>query len=163
MDTPGVDMATFRPVQCCYTAAPRPDDGVADPVPDRLVVIPGEPLVTIRPIPPSHPREGRAQAGPSTTPPPPSGRRSDAYRDAALAGIKGALLRTTEGQRHHALVVAATRMFELRSLSDDYVERVNREAAEALNQRGSRVINPEEVDEALEWARHHTASGRAAA
>ena len=130
-------------------------------VPDRLVVIPGEPLVTIRQIPPSHPREVRAQAGPSTTPPP-SGRRSDAYRDAALAGIKGALLRTTEGQRHHALVVAATRMFELGSLSDSYVERVIREAAEALNQRGSRVINPEEADEALEWARHQTAGGRAA-
>lgn len=157
MDTPGVDMATFRPVQCCYTAAPVLDVGVTDPVPDRLVMIPGEPLVSIRPLPPPVPREVR----PSTMPPP-SGRRSDAYRDAALAGIKGALLRSTEGQRHHALVVAACRMFDLGSLSDGWISTCIREAAHMLNGHGARQINPDEVEDALDWARCKTA-GRIAA
>jgi hypothetical protein len=52
-DTPGVDLATFRPAQCCYTAAPvLAGGGVADPIPDRLVALPGAPHVAIRPLSP---------------------------------------------------------------------------------------------------------------
>ena len=162
----GVDLATFRPVQCIYTAAPVLAVGVADPVPDRLVALPGEPLVPIRPLPPPVPREARGQTGQAgqagRSAPPSSGCRSDRYRDAALAGIKAELLRTNEGQRHHALVAAACRMFELGSLSDADVDRVIGEAAVMLNGRGSRQIDPEEVADALDWARAKT-RGRIAA
>jgi hypothetical protein len=162
----GIDLATFRPAQPCYTAAPILARGVIHPVPERLVVIPGEPLVTIRPLPAPVPREARAQmeqAGRvAQSPPLSSGYRSDRYRDAALAGIKGQLLSATEGHRHHALVAAACRLHELGSLSDAYVDRFIRDAAVALNRAGSRQIDPDEVDEALEWARART-SGRAAA
>jgi hypothetical protein len=164
--TPGVDLCTFRPVQPCYTAAPVLAEGVTDPVPDRLVVLPGAPLVSIRPLPPPVPPEVRAakagQAGQSS-PPPSSGHRSDRYRDAALAGIKATLLGANEGSRHDALVAAATRMFELGSLSDDYIGRFIRDAATTLNERGSRQIDPEEVDEAIEWASARAKPGRIAA
>ena len=186
MDRPGIDMATFRPVQPCYTAAPVLADGVADPVPDRLVALPGEPNVRIRPLPVMPPRAARAtaqagqrrqptggngaeQPGGSRTierrsPSPPSGsKRGDAYRDRALIGIKDELLRATENQRHNTLIAAATRMFELGSLSDAYVDRVIREAATVLNGRGTRQIDAEEVDELLDWARSRASSGRAAA
>jgi hypothetical protein len=91
---------------------------------------------------------------------PSSGRRSDAYRDAALAGIKRNLLTANEGSRHRSLVAAATRMFELGSLSDSYIDRFIRDAATTLNERGSRQIDPEEVDEALDWACAKAGSGR---
>lgn len=160
----GVDLCTFRPVQPCYTAAPVLADGVTDPIPDRLVVLPGEPLVTIRPLPPPVPRAAKAGQSP---PPPQSGYRSDRYRDAALAGIEAALLGASEGQRHDALVAAATRMFELGSLSSDYISRYIRDAAVALNGRGSRQIDDEEVDELIAWAQSQASppsgSGRATA
>jgi hypothetical protein len=178
----GIDLATFRTAQLCYTAAPVLARGVTDPVPDRLVVIPGEPLVTIRPLPPAPPsREaapqkaaaqaggaaqsgaaGQAGEGPRSVPPS-SGVRADRYRDAALAGIKGHLLVATEGHRHHALVAAACRLCELGSLSDGYIQEFIHRAAVVLNRRGSRQIDAEEVDEALEWARARTAGGRRAA
>jgi hypothetical protein len=165
----GVDLATFRPVQPCYTARPVLADGVTDPVPERLVVLPGEPLVPIRPMPLPPPpmpvesvdrgtmagRVGQAGRLPpvSDSPPPSTGRRSDAYRDAALAGIEAELLRASEGQRHHELIAAATRLFELGSLSDGWVTSFIRDAAVALNGRGSRQIDSEEVDELLDWAK----------
>jgi hypothetical protein len=80
-----------------------------------------------------------------------------------LAGIEASLLRASEGQRHHALIAAAARMFELGSLSDSYVARFIGDAATALNGRGSRQIDAEEVTELLEWARSQANSGRAAA
>jgi hypothetical protein len=170
MDRPGIDLATFRPVQCCYTASPRLADSATDPVSDRLVALPGEPLVSIRPLPPPVKREARAQAGQTgrvgqarRSPPPSSGNRSDRYRDAALAGIEAQLLRATENHRHRALIAAATRLFELGSLSDGYVADFIGTAAHVLNGRGTRQIEPEEVEELLEWAYARAASGRAAA
>ena len=159
-------------MQPCYTAAPVLADGVTDPVPDRLVVLPGEPLVAIRPLPPPRAARGaqrrrrdkRAQAARPTAAI--SGYRSDRYRDAALAGIKADLLRATEGQRHHALIAAATRMFELGSLSDGYVDRFIRDAAaRAERSRHAARSIADEVDEVLEWARSQPPprSGRAAA
>jgi hypothetical protein len=160
--TQGIDLSTFRPVQCCYTAAPVLVEGVTDPVPDRLVVLPGAPLVPIRPLPlPPPPPEANTRVGHAAgkSPPPPSGRRSDAYRDAALAGIEAELLRATENHRHHALVAAATRMFELGSLSDGYVTNFIGTAARVLNERGTRQIDDDEVTELLEWAAHARATG----
>ena len=58
-----IDLATFRAVQPIYTAAPVLGDGVIDPVPDRLAVLPGAPLVTIRPLPPPQPRQATAAPG----------------------------------------------------------------------------------------------------
>ena len=163
----GVDLSTFRVVQPCYTAAPILADGVADPVPARLAVLPGEPLVPIRPLPPAVPREPATQAGqpgqPARSAPPSSGSQSDRYRDAALAGIEAELLRASEGQRHHALVAAATRMFELGSLSDGYVDRFIHDAARVLNGRGTRQIDDDEVAELLDWATARAASGGRAA
>jgi hypothetical protein len=160
----GVDLATFRPVQCCYTAAPRLADGAADPVPDRLVVLPGDPLVPIRPLPPlPPPRERLGPPGsPWSGPVPAAGSRSDAYRDAALAGIERELTRAGEGQRHHVLIAAATRLFELGSLSDGWIAGYIRDAARVLNGRGTREIDADEVDELLGWARAQATSGRAA-
>lgn len=164
MDCSGVDHATFRPVQACYTAAPLLADGVPDPVPDRLVALPGAPLVPVRPLPAVVPRDARAGAGQAgRSPPPSSGHRSDRYRDAALAGIEAQLLRATENHRHITLVTAATRLFELGSLSDGWIAGFIHDAARYLNQRGSRQIEPEEVDEAIDWARHRACAGRAAA
>lgn len=164
MDCPGVDLAAFRPVQCIYTAAPLLADGVPDPVPDRLVALPGAPLVPIRPLPVVVPREARAGAGQTgRSPPPSSGHRSDRYRDAALAGIEAQLLRATENHRHVTLVTAATRLFELGSLSDRWIATYIADAARHLNGRGDRQIDTEEVAELLDWARHRAGTGRAAA
>ena len=58
-----IDLATLRAVQPIYTAAPVLGDGVIDPVPDRLAVLPGAPLVTIRPLPPPQPRQATAAPG----------------------------------------------------------------------------------------------------
>jgi hypothetical protein len=46
-----VDLATFRPVQPIYTAAPLFDSGVVDPVPDRLALVPGAREVVPVPAP----------------------------------------------------------------------------------------------------------------
>ena len=102
-----VDLCTIRPVQCIYVAAPVLADGVPDPVPDRLVVLPGEPLVSIRPLPTPKPRETPRVDG--SRPRPPSGGCPDRYRDAALTGIAGTLMATTEGGRHVALTAAAAK------------------------------------------------------
>jgi hypothetical protein len=46
-----VDLATFRPVQAIYTAAPLFDAGVVDPVPERLALVPGAREVVPVPAP----------------------------------------------------------------------------------------------------------------
>jgi hypothetical protein len=65
------------------------------------------------------------------------------------------------------LVVAATRLFELGSLSDTYVARFIGDAAVALNARGTRQIDDDEVADILDWGKARatpaSTSGRAAA
>ena len=46
-----VDLATFRPVQPIYTAAPLFDAGVPDPIPERLALLPGAREVVPVPAP----------------------------------------------------------------------------------------------------------------
>jgi hypothetical protein len=164
IDTPGVDLCTCGPSRS--STPPVPYLPPAPPIPCQTALwcspetrwcpsarCPPPPLLQE----PASP-QGSGRSGPV----PSSGSRSDAYRDAALVGIKAELLRAGEGHRHFALIAAACRLLELGSLSDGWVGRFIRDAAHVLNGRGTRQIDPEEVDDALEWARARSA-GRAAA
>jgi hypothetical protein len=144
-----VDMAAFRPAQICYTAAPVFAGDVADPIPKRLVLLRGAPLVPIRPLPPPRPSPARSD-------PLPAGARADRYRDAALAAIATRLQGAGEGNRHGTLIAEACALFKLVAtgcISDGYACRFIRDAAVTLNPKGERQIPSEEVDELLGWAR----------
>lgn len=160
MDRPHVDLAAFRPAQPCYTAAPLFDPGIRDPMPVRLVVLPGaaagiEAMVPVRPLPPPPPPR------PAPAPPPPAvGGRAEKHRDAALTAIAGRLRHVGEGNRHAALTAEACALFRLVDsghITDGYARDFIHDAARALNGNGTRRITGEEVDELLQWARGRTA------
>jgi hypothetical protein len=106
-EVPGLDPTCFRPVQVTYTAAPLFAEGAADPLPSRLLTVPGPPA-----CPP--PLDGYRR------PPPPfggwEGHTSAGHPDRAVSRFAG-LLRTValapEGQRHPTLYWAACRAGEL--------------------------------------------------
>jgi hypothetical protein len=90
-----VDRALFNPVQLHYTAAPT-FVGMADPIPQRLAMIPGEPHVVAPPPPP----------------PPPPPRRIETPRDAGAGSKRFAALvahvrRAPPRGRHPALFWAS--------------------------------------------------------
>jgi len=99
-----VDPATFRTVQPNYTAAPIFSDGMADPLPSRLAMLPGAHGVAkvpaaslLRPV-----RVVRAVP-------------FDAGGDASgrFAGLVRTVRNAPEGERHHVLFWAACRAGEL--------------------------------------------------
>jgi hypothetical protein len=99
-----VDPVTFRTVQAIYTAAPL-FIGCADPLPERLALVPGARGVVTVPAP--------AMLRPVLVPPAPSlrlGRGDDAAR---LEGLSRVVRGAAEGSRHRALYWAACRAGEM--------------------------------------------------
>lgn len=101
------DRSVFGAVQPVYTAAPALAPGVADPMPNRLQVLPGRPVVE---MPPSE----------ALAPPPlivPQRSAAIAIEAAASAYVRGALVRevhrvstTAPGGRHPTIVGATCRL-----------------------------------------------------
>ena len=112
-ELPGLDPTCFRPVQVIYTATPIFADGAADPLPCRLLTVPGPaamppPLEVYRPPPP---------------PPPGAAMRHWTNDDPERTVARfAALLRTVaaavEGSRHCTLYWAACRAGELFATGD---------------------------------------------
>ncbi|WP_043367503.1 hypothetical protein [Belnapia sp. F-4-1] len=107
-EVPGLDPTCFRPVQVIFTAAPIFADGAVDPLPSRLLAVPGPAAA-----PPSLEKYRRP-------PPPPPGavmrRWGNGGQEKTVARF-AALLRTVagaaEGTRHCTLYWAACRAGEL--------------------------------------------------
>lgn len=107
-----VDLSLFRPAQPHYTAAPV-FEGWRDPLPGRLLFLPGVPEVeppdaaTLAPPPPrpSSPGLGASLAA--------SGRLAGANPEARFIGLLRHVLSAPEGTRHSALYWAACRAGEI--------------------------------------------------
>lgn len=101
------DRSVFGAVQPIYSAAPALAPGVADPIPDRLQVLPGRPVVDVPP--------------PEALAPPPvaavpriafasSAARGDAYVRAALVRGAHRISTTAPGGRHPTIVGETCRL-----------------------------------------------------
>ncbi|MCK8784137.1 hypothetical protein M0638_07075 [Roseomonas sp. NAR14] len=96
-DQPACDPSTLRAAQIIYTAAPV-FVGMADPLPERLVVMPGEPMVAV----PS-PAE-LAPRPPSDPPPRPTAESGSRYALAALSRAAVAIATAPVDSRHPTAV-----------------------------------------------------------
>ncbi len=99
-----VDPATFRAAQPIYTAAPI-FVGCADPLPERLALVPGAGPVVMVPAP--------AMLRPVRTPPEPAHAIARGDTAARLEGLSRVVRSAPEGTRHRALYWASCRAGEL--------------------------------------------------
>ncbi len=145
--TAPVDRSVFRPAQLILTAAPVFAAGVADPLPRRLVLLPGAPTVAVPPPavlapPPAPPR------------PAPQARALGAgrYALAALTRAVGRVARAPEGARHPTILAEAwglARLVNARLLGEGDVRRALLAAAECCG------VPPKEAEAVVAWALGH--------
>lgn len=139
-----VDPALFSAAQLTYTAAPLFDPGIPDPLPCRLVWLPGDEAVTppslAIPTPRARwvPSRNHAEAGP--------------YALAALAGAASRLASVGEGNRHPTLLTEArnlARLVDAGLLAAGDVRRTLARAAERCD------LPEKEADAVIGWALAH--------
>jgi hypothetical protein len=136
-----VDPASFRPVQIIYTAAPI-FDGIQDPLPRRLVKLPGDDAVAVPPAAELAPPEP-----PPRLPPPKPSIRGDRYVDAALADAIRTIAHAPNGTRHNALMTEGASLLRFvpdRLSPGDFVE-VLAGAARAAG------LDQSEADDEISW------------
>ncbi len=145
------DRSVFGAVQPIYTAAPALALGVADPIPNRLLMLPGHPVVavpspeTLAPPPPTIP-PSRAAAIITEA-------RGNAYARAALVREAYRVSTTPPGGRHPTIVGATCRLARFIAdghLTADAVARVVREAAKQAGKDDAG-----EVDAAIAYGLEH--------
>jgi len=100
-----VDPSIFGAATLIYTASPIFADGAADPLPHRMVTLPGRPVVT----PPS----AAALAPPPPRPTPTAWYSTRGGEVRRLAALIRHVATTPEGERHRALYWAACRVGEM--------------------------------------------------
>lgn len=144
-DTP-CDKSVFGAVQPIYTAAPVLAPGVADPMPHRLLTLPGRPLVAVPPpealAPPPAPVSAPAPA--IITP-----ARANAYVRAAVVRAAHRISVSMHPGRHPTIVGETTRLarfVEPGYLTRDSIAAVVRAAAQ---QAGKDDLD--EIDAAIAW------------
>jgi hypothetical protein len=101
-----VDHSLFNPIQAHFTATPVFADGIADPLPWRVVKIPGSPV----PVPELPARKPAPRVALGTIPPI---KASTAYAAAALRGEANAVVTAPTGERHHRLHLACIKLWRL--------------------------------------------------
>ncbi|UFN49393.1 hypothetical protein LPC08_01740 [Roseomonas sp. OT10] len=148
----GLDLATLRPVQATYTAAPVFADGMRDPLPHRLARLDGAAAVAVPGAAELAPQEPRR--APPTLPRTDS---SDAYARAALRRACVAIATAPVNSRHETAVDEAwglARLVRANLLTEGEVKRaVDGALHEAGKERG-------EGEKIAEWAlAHRTDSG----
>lgn len=148
-----VDVSGFRPAQVCYVAAPIFAAGQVDPLPERLVRLPGSRTVITAPsaaalAPPSRPA--------SSPPPVPMADRGGRYAFTALARACGNISRQTEGSRHPTALFEAFGLARLVHAGLLDQGEVTRAIEGALRHTGK----PEgEGEQIVAWAIAQRASG----
>ncbi len=148
----GVDLSVFGAVQIHYTAAPLFVD-VDDPVPERLVVLPGYAEVEVGEIPePARPRPvfTAAEARPYVAPARGlrfKATRPERYMLACLRVIAGA----APGDRHPTIVRIATRLYGLAKAGDLDPRDIEARVRGAVN-LSTFDRDLAEIDSALLWA-----------
>ncbi len=133
-DTPA-DPSVFGAAQPIYTAAPVLAGGMADPLPGRLLTLPGVALVTVPapellapPPPPERPAPGPSPATVATP------EQGSAYVRGALVRAVHRITSTTPGGRHRIIVGETARLARFVApglLTASVVADVVREAARA--------------------------------
>jgi len=124
------DRSVFGAVQPIYSAAPTLAQGVADPIQNRLQVLPGRPVVDVPPpeaLAPPPPAIAPARAAAIS-----SEARSNAYVRAALVRGAHRISTTAPGGRHPTIVGETCRLARFVAdghLTADAIARVVREAA----------------------------------
>jgi hypothetical protein len=133
-----IDPVSFRAVQPIYTAAPI-FIGTPDPLPSRLMILPGEEVVQV----PS----AQALAPPPRPQPPDRAPHSDRYVDAALASAVRTISRASNGTRHNVLLTegACLLRFVPDRLSAGDFAVVLEGAARAAG------LDQQEIDDAIGW------------
>jgi hypothetical protein len=95
-----VDNSLFRPAQVCYTAAPVFMDGRLDHLPERMAIVPGEPMVAA-------PEDEALQPPPRPSAPVKPIRVDKASVERRLTAALLSVETASPGQRHHKLRAAA--------------------------------------------------------
>lgn len=141
-----VDPALFSPAQLTYTAAPVFDGGAADPLPCRLVMLPGTREDVVLPssaalaIPRSRPLLGTQQTG------------AGPYALAALAGSVSRVSHAPEQTRHPTLLTEARRLARLVDADLLHAADVRRALERAAEQCG---LPDREAGAVISWALLH--------
>lgn len=139
------DASVFRAVQPIYTAAPLLPPDIPDPIPQRLVRLPGTPTVT---VPTAGALAAQRPAIPCRARP---AFRADlpAYVSSALRSGADKIRHAGEGNRHPTLVAEARRLarFVAPGLID--AATIRSTLAEAARQAGKDDDN--EIDAAINW------------
>lgn len=144
-----VDPALFSPAQLTYTAAPVFDNGAADPLPCRLVTLPGTREDVVPPSPAA--LAARRLRSLMTTHQPGAG----PYALAALAGAASRVSHAPEQTRHPTLLTEARRLARLVKadlLAAADVRRVLESAAEQCG------LPDGEAGAVIDWALLHSSA-----
>ena len=151
-DTPA-DPSVFGAVQPIYTAAPVLASGMADPLPRRLLALPGIPAGATVPVPPPE-----ALAPPPCAPTPPMEMhpmQADRYTRAVLEAAAGRILTATK--RHPTLIAEArnlARFVNAGLLTTSDMRTVLTRAAEQAGKDDAA-----EVAACIDWGLDNPASG----
>ena len=149
------DPSVWRPVQPIYTAAPLFAPGRADPIRDRLFLMPGEEWLWCPPAEELADPPPKPQTAPEDVA---RGVHADKYVDAALVKAANAVINAGEGKRHETIISESrslARLVVANLLTERDLTEVMKRAAEAAGK-----TDEAEVLSCIEWGLAYPSSAK---